>query len=75
MSHHCCRDTIITSNVYLLKLLLRCISYHKHHRLSVEPLSTTTITLQYISNFENHIVVIILFVYAHISSRQIMIWQ
>ena len=72
-------NTIITSIIYLLKLLslLCCISHHKHHRLSTESLSrrTTTITLQYIPNFANHIIVVIMFVYAHTSSRQIMIWQ
>ena len=69
-------NTIITSNIYLLRLLLCCISHHKHHRLSTESLSrTTTITLQYIPNFANHIIVVIMFVYAHTSSRQIMIWQ
>jgi hypothetical protein len=65
-------------NYYAMSiLLLRCISYHrKHHRLSVEPLSTTTtITLQYMSNFANHIIIVIMFVYAHTSSRQIMIWR
>ena len=45
---------LLLCDVYLVCVVL----YHrKHHRLSGEPLSTTTtITLQYISNFANHIV-------------------